>query len=118
MKDLTKEEAIELCKNKKDIEVGDQFILTITGVAETEEGETLYQCNQFSENDWMRYEELERMIPVDKDSLCYENGYKVGFKDGYEAAQEKDRKYMVDFICKMYTHKSTDSETDTEEATR
>ena len=115
MSDLTKEEAIKLCKNRKDIHIGDQFILTISGIAKNEEGDTLYQCNQFSENDWMRYEELERMIPVDKDSLCYENGYRVGFINGYESAQEKAREYMVKFVCDMLTHKATDGEADTKE---
>ena len=92
------EELKKLCENKKDITIGSQFILTITGIARHEDGTVLYQCNQFNENDWMTYDELERMIPVDNDTLSYENGYRVGFKEGFETALVKS---VFDFLCSM-----------------
>lgn len=91
-----KEELKKLCENKKDITIGSQFILTITGIARHEDGTVFYQCNQFNENDLMTYDELERMIPVDKDTLSYENGYRGGFQDGFETALIK---HVFDFLC-------------------
>lgn len=102
MKGKSREELKKQCENKREIHVGDQFILTITGVAEFPSGRKMYECNQFTENSFMNREELENMIPVDKDALCYTNGYRTGFMDGYKQAQEKSSKYLVDFICDMY----------------
>lgn len=79
--------------------IGDQFIITITGfgISETT-GETLYECDQFTENSFMEEEEVDRLIKVDEGTRTFTNGYQVGFKDGFDMALKRCSNWMVEMF--------------------
>lgn len=92
-------------KKKSNIHVGNQFILTITGIARDKDGNEFYECNQFSENSMMSREELDNMIPVTDDVLCYTNGFAVGYAKGYQDATKERNEYFRDYLCQMFERK-------------
>ena len=97
-------------RKKSNIHVGNQFILTITGIARDKDGNELYECNQFSENSMMSKEELDNMIPVTDDVLCYTNGFAVGYARGHQDATKERNQYFTEFLRDMFEKKQDNEE--------
>lgn len=73
-----------MSKTNPKYHIGDQFILTITGLFhDPEKDRILYECNQFTDYPLLEEVEVDNMIPVDKDTRSFTSGYRVGYKDGF-----------------------------------
>lgn len=86
--------------DKAKYSIGDQFILTITAMAEHKDtGKPLYMCDQFNDYPMLEESELDRLIPVTNDTLCYTNGFRVGYRAGYEDALKSMENWTQKIIC-------------------
>lgn len=82
-------------------EVGQMRIMTISAVSspgEDADSEVCYLPVGGKADEWIDESTVAMMMPLDADVACFVSGYKAGFLEGFEAAQKKDQKYLMDFM--------------------
>ena len=86
-------------------DVGEMRIMTIGAVSRpgTDANEEVcYLPVGGKADEWIDESTVAKMMPLNDDVACFVAGYKAGFLEGFTAAQEKDQKYLVDFMCHFF----------------
>lgn len=89
-------------------DVGEMRIMTIGAVSrpgDDADEEVCYLPVGGKANEWIDESTVAKMMPLNDDFACFVSGYKAGYRDGFKDAQEKDQKYMVDFMTQMFERK-------------
>ena len=89
-------------------DVGEMRIMTIGAVSRpgTDANEEVcYLPVGGKADEWIDESTVAKMMPLNDDVACFVSGYKAGYRDGFKDAQEKDQKYMVDFMTQMFERK-------------
>ena len=90
-------------------DVGEMRIMTIGAVSRPGEDastETCYLPVGGKADEWIDESTVAKMMPLDADVACFVSGYKAGFLEGFKAAQEKDQKYLMEFMEHFFPKKN------------
>ena len=85
--------------------VGEMRIMTIGAISRPEAGsdeEVCYLPVGGKADEWIDESTIAKMMPLNEERACFVAGYKAGFREGYELAQEKDQKWIGDFLAHFF----------------
>lgn len=110
--DIAMENKPNKAKDHK-FEVGEMRIMTIGAVSrpgDDSSEEVCYLPVGGKANEWIDESTVAMMMPLNDDVACFVSGYKAGYREGWKDAQEKDQKYMVDFMSHFFGEKEKEPE--------
>lgn len=91
-------------KNK--FEIGEMRIMSIAAVSRPSEDavgeEVCYLPLGGKADEWISEETLSKTMPLNEDVACFVSGYRSGFKDGYDLAEQKAQKYLNEFLTELF----------------